>query len=283
MYESVAVVGATQNGILAYRPSCRSPAKFPFRHDQVPRLRALGGQSRSRFRGRQHAVRGIAARGFRRSATGHWQHAGRRGARLYPGAVARGCCVVDESGFWRMDPKVPLVVPEVNPHAICQHQGIIASPNCSTTQMVVALKPLHDAGRVRRVVVSTYQATSGAGLSGTRDLTAARAPACRPGVRVRNLRPPDRLQRHPADRLAQAPGLHFGRNEDGARDPQDPGGRHDPGLPDLRPRAGGQLPQREHSGGDREKDQRRRSAAAVRRHAGDGSNGRPQKKVYPMP
>ena len=72
-----------------------------------------------------------------------------------------------------MDPKVPLVIPEVNPHAVKRHQGIISSPNCSTTQMVQALKPLHDAGRVRRVIVSTYQATSGVGLSGTRDLDGA--------------------------------------------------------------------------------------------------------------
>ena len=87
-----------------------------------------------------------------------------------PEAVKRGCVVVDESGYWRMDPKVPLVIPEVNPEAVRDHRGIIASPNCSTTQMVLALKPLHDAGRVRRVVVSTYQATSGAGLAGSRDL-----------------------------------------------------------------------------------------------------------------
>ena len=87
-----------------------------------------------------------------------------------PEAVQRGCVVIDESGYWRMDPKVPLVIPEVNPHAIRKHQGIIASPNCSTTQMVQALKPLHDAGRVRRVIVSTYQAVSGAGLAGSRDL-----------------------------------------------------------------------------------------------------------------
>ncbi|MCE5268332.1 MAG: aspartate-semialdehyde dehydrogenase [Planctomycetaceae bacterium] len=87
-----------------------------------------------------------------------------------PDAVRRGCIVVDESGYWRMDPSVPLVIPEVNPHAIRRHKGIIASPNCSTTQMVQALKPLHDAGRVRRVVVSTYQAVSGAGLAGSRDL-----------------------------------------------------------------------------------------------------------------
>ncbi len=87
-----------------------------------------------------------------------------------PGAVERGCVIIDESGYWRMDPKVPLVIPEVNPEAIKSHQGIIASPNCSTTQMVQAMKPLHDAGRIRRVVVSTYQATSGAGLAGNRDL-----------------------------------------------------------------------------------------------------------------
>ncbi len=87
-----------------------------------------------------------------------------------PEAVKRGCVVVDESGYWRMDPTVPLVIPEVNPDAARCHQGIIASPNCSTTQMVVAMKPLHDYGRIRRVVVSTYQATSGAGVAGSRDL-----------------------------------------------------------------------------------------------------------------
>jgi aspartate-semialdehyde dehydrogenase len=87
-----------------------------------------------------------------------------------PDAVSRGCVVIDESGYWRMDPNVPLVIPEVNPHAVRKHKGIIASPNCSTTQMVQALKPLHDAGKVRRVVVSTYQAVSGAGLAGSRDL-----------------------------------------------------------------------------------------------------------------
>jgi aspartate-semialdehyde dehydrogenase len=87
-----------------------------------------------------------------------------------PDAVRRGCVVIDESGYWRMDPNVPLVIPEVNPDAVRKHKGIISSPNCSTTQMVQALKPLHDAGRVRRVVVSTYQAVSGAGLVGTRDL-----------------------------------------------------------------------------------------------------------------
>jgi aspartate-semialdehyde dehydrogenase len=91
-------------------------------------------------------------------------------AEFTPWAVSAGAVVVDESAYWRMDPKVPLVVPEVNPEAVENHQGIIASPNCSTTQMVVALAPLHRAARVRRVVVSTYQATSGAGVSGSEEL-----------------------------------------------------------------------------------------------------------------
>jgi aspartate-semialdehyde dehydrogenase len=91
-------------------------------------------------------------------------------AEFAPWAVNEGAVVVDESGYWRMDPNVPLVVPEVNPDAVAAHQGIIASPNCSTTQMVVALAPLHAAARVRRVVVSTYQATSGAGIAGNAEL-----------------------------------------------------------------------------------------------------------------
>jgi aspartate-semialdehyde dehydrogenase len=75
----------------------------------------------------------------------------------------KGAVVVDNSSAWRMDSGTPLVVPEVNPADIWKHQGIIANPNCSTIQMVVALKPLHDAARITRVVVSTYQAISGAG------------------------------------------------------------------------------------------------------------------------
>lgn len=91
-------------------------------------------------------------------------------AEFVPWAVERGAIVVDESAYFRMDPKVPLVIPEVNPQDIHKHQGIIASPNCSTTQMVVALKPLMDAAGLKRVVVSTYQAVSGAGLSAQNEL-----------------------------------------------------------------------------------------------------------------
>ncbi len=89
-----------------------------------------------------------------------------------PWARAAGTIVIDESAAHRMLPDVPLVIPEVNAHAIARHRGLIASPNCSSTQLVVALKPLHDAARVRRVVVTTYQATSGAGSAGSEELTA---------------------------------------------------------------------------------------------------------------
>jgi aspartate-semialdehyde dehydrogenase len=89
-----------------------------------------------------------------------------------PRAVAAGCIVIDNTSQFRMDPDVPLVVPEVNPHHLRQvsKRGIIANPNCSTIQMVVALKPLHDAFKIKRVVVSTYQSVSGAGKEGMDEL-----------------------------------------------------------------------------------------------------------------
>ncbi|MDS1029060.1 aspartate-semialdehyde dehydrogenase [Bacillota bacterium LX-D] len=78
-------------------------------------------------------------------------------------AVKRGAVVIDNSSAFRLNPEVPLVVPEVNPEDVKWHKGIIANPNCSTIQMVVALKPLHDAAKIKRIIVSTYQAVSGAG------------------------------------------------------------------------------------------------------------------------
>ena len=92
-----------------------------------------------------------------------------------PIAARAGAVVVDNSSAFRMDPDVPLVVPEVNPHDVARHRGIIANPNCSTIQMVVALKPLHAAARIRRVVVSTYQSVSGAGQKGIHELNAQTA------------------------------------------------------------------------------------------------------------
>ena len=87
-----------------------------------------------------------------------------------PHAAHAGCVVVDNSSQWRMDDRCPLVVPEVNPEHLEGHQGIIANPNCSTIQMLVALKPIHDAVGIKRIVVSTYQAVSGTGQKGLEEL-----------------------------------------------------------------------------------------------------------------
>ena len=87
-----------------------------------------------------------------------------------PVAAGSGCVVVDNSSQWRMDPEVPLIIPEVNPHDLKWHKGIIANPNCSTIQMVVVLKPLHDAARIKRVVVTTFQSVSGTGQKAVDEL-----------------------------------------------------------------------------------------------------------------
>tara|TARA_R110001592_G_scaffold3525_34_gene20260 strand:+ start:34056 stop:35081 length:1026 start_codon:yes stop_codon:yes gene_type:complete len=93
-------------------------------------------------------------------------------AQYSPIAAKAGAVVIDNTSHFRMDPDVPLIVPEVNPEAIAQHtkRGIIANPNCSTIQMVVALKPIHDAAKIKRVVVSTYQSVSGSGKSAMDEL-----------------------------------------------------------------------------------------------------------------
>ena len=88
-----------------------------------------------------------------------------------PYAVKAGAVVIDNSSAFRMDPEVPLVVPEVNPQAILKHKGIIANPNCSTIIMVMALKPIYDLAKIKRIIVSTYQAVSGAGKEGIDELT----------------------------------------------------------------------------------------------------------------
>jgi aspartate-semialdehyde dehydrogenase len=89
-----------------------------------------------------------------------------------PAAVRAGAVVVDKSSAFRMDPDVPLVVPEINPHAVRGHRGIVACPNCTTIVTVMPLKPLHEAGRLRRVVATSYQAVSGAGVNGVEELRA---------------------------------------------------------------------------------------------------------------
>jgi aspartate-semialdehyde dehydrogenase len=104
---------------------------------------------------------------------------------LAPLAAGQGAVVIDNSSAWRMDPACPLVVPEVNPDHLRWHRGIIANPNCSTIQMVVVLKPLHDLSPIRRVVVSTYQSASGAGKAGTDELRQQAAEILRHGAVTR--------------------------------------------------------------------------------------------------
>ncbi len=103
--------------------------------------------------------------------------------RLSPLAVREGAVVIDSSGAFRMEPWVPLIIPEVNPEDIEWHQGIIANPNCSTIQLVVALYPLHKVNPIKRVIISTYQAVSGTGATATKELT-SQARAILEGRRV---------------------------------------------------------------------------------------------------
>ncbi len=169
MFETVVVVGATGavgRIIIELLERRNLPAKsFRF----LASARSVG--QTIRFRGRQHAVEELREDAFAGADLVIASTPDDVAGKYLPFAAQAGATVIDESGYWRMKPDVPLVIPEVNPEAAFHApRGIIASPNCSTTQMVVALKPLHDVSRVRRVVVSTYQATSGAGVQGTADL-----------------------------------------------------------------------------------------------------------------
>ena len=115
------------------------------------------------FRGEEVTVQVLGPGSFEGIGIALFSAGGSVSQEFVPRAVQAGAVAVDNTSAFRMDPAVPLVVPEVNAGAARQHKGIIANPNCSTIQMVVALKPLYDRSRIRRIVVSTYQATSGAG------------------------------------------------------------------------------------------------------------------------
>jgi len=168
VFESIAVVGAT-GAVGTIIRELLEARKFPFKKVKLLASKRSAG-SKIQFAGAVRVVEELRPEAFEGVQLAIASTPDDVARDFVPEAVKRGCVVVDESGYWRMDPKVPLVIPEVNPEAIRNHQGIIASPNCSTTQMVVALKPLHAAARVKRVIVSTYQAVSGAGLAGSRDL-----------------------------------------------------------------------------------------------------------------
>lgn len=125
------------------------------------------------FNGKPHTVEEATPEKFEGYQIALFSAGGGTSKELAPEAWKRGCVVVDNSSAWRMDPEVPLVVPEVNAHALDGYtkKGIVGNPNCSTIQMVAALKPLHDAFGLKRLFVATYQSASGAGQKGMEELT----------------------------------------------------------------------------------------------------------------
>jgi aspartate-semialdehyde dehydrogenase len=125
-----------------------------------------------KFRNQEIPVRLLAKDAFDGIDIALFSAGAARSLDFAPAAAAAGAVVIDNSSAYRMDDEIPLVVPEVNPHAIAQYtnRGIIANPNCSTIQMLVALKPIHDKARVKRIVVSTYQAVSGTGAKAITEL-----------------------------------------------------------------------------------------------------------------
>jgi aspartate-semialdehyde dehydrogenase len=129
---------------------------------------------RLQFRGKSVKVQRLDQFDFSQAQIGLFSAGGALSAEFAPKAAAAGCVVVDNTSHFRYDDDVPLIVPEVNAHRLGDHKqrNIIANPNCSTIQMVVALKPLHDAARITRINVATYQAVSGAGAGGVRELAA---------------------------------------------------------------------------------------------------------------
>ena len=170
MFESIAIVGAT-GAVGTLIREMLDARDFPYKKITFLASQRSAGSTLT-FKGEEHIVRLLEPEAFDDIDLAIGSTPDPVAKDFCPWAVERNCVVVDESGYWRMDPKVPLVVPEINPEAALKHEGIIASPNCSTTQMVLAMKPLHDAGTIRRVIVSTYQATSGAGVQGQEDLVA---------------------------------------------------------------------------------------------------------------
>ena len=157
----VAIVGAT--GVVGNEMiAVLEERKFP-----VGKLRLFASERSEgktlKFRDKAVAVEILGEKVFHGIDIALFSAGAERSLHYAPFAAKAGCVVVDNSSAWRMDPEVPLVVPEVNPHDLKWHKGIIANPNCSTIQMVVALKPIHDTAIIKRIVVTTFQSVSGTG------------------------------------------------------------------------------------------------------------------------
>lgn len=169
---NVAVVGAT-GAVGTEMMRILEERNFPVER-LVPLASERSAGKSVKFRGEEIPVKVLDERSFEGVQIALFSAGGSVSERFAPIAARSGCVVVDNTSAFRMDPDVPLVVPEVNPHAISLYKkkGIIANPNCSTIQMVVVLKPLHDRARIRRVVVSTYQSVSGTGMRAILELEA---------------------------------------------------------------------------------------------------------------
>ncbi len=165
---TVAVVGAT-GAVGTEMIQVLEDRDFPV-DELIPLASARSEGNEVSFRGKYLPVKVLEKESFRGVDVALFSAGAGVSQEFGPIAVAAGAVVVDNSSAWRMDPKVPLVVPEVNTHAISTHQGLIANPNCSTIQMVVALKPLHDAFRIKRIVVTTFQSVSGTGKEAMEEL-----------------------------------------------------------------------------------------------------------------
>ena len=142
--------------------------KFPFANLKMLASKRSAGK-KIQFMGKEYTVEEATTESFKDVDIALFA-GGSASKEFAPAAVKAGAVVIDNSSTFRMDPEVPLVVPEVNPEAIAQHKGIIANPNCSTIIMVMALKPLYDIAKIKRVVVSTYQAVSGGGKEAMAEL-----------------------------------------------------------------------------------------------------------------
>ncbi len=169
---NVAVVGAT-GAVGNQMIACLEERNFPLKSLRLMASSRSAGRRLS-FRGESITVEELTEDSFGDVDVALFSAGGGTSQRFAPAAARSGCVVVDNSSAWRMDPEVPLVVPEVNPHAIAGYttKGIIANPNCSTIQMVVALYPIHRRAGIRRIVVSTYQAVSGTGMRAIEELSA---------------------------------------------------------------------------------------------------------------
>ena len=158
---NVAVMGAT-GAVGSEFLSILEERNFPIKDLKLLASSRSAGKS-LKFKGSSYPVEELTHNSFEGVDLVLSSAGAERSLAFLPSAVKAGCVCVDNSSAFRMDKDVPLVVPEVNPHAIKRHKGIIANPNCSTIQLVVALWPLHKEARIKRIVASTYQSASGAG------------------------------------------------------------------------------------------------------------------------